>query len=103
MSGSQQASMKTKGLFNKVKNKLTRRKFVVSTIRKDDESFETAVFEANFFYLPRSWNHPDLAIQTSTKDEAWETHYRLMARFTEEHPLRLLQEYHESAKPAPQD
>jgi hypothetical protein len=88
--------MKPKGLFNKIKNRPTRRKFVVSTIRKKDDVFETAVFEANFFYLPRSWHHPDLAIQTTTRDEAWELHYRLTARFTQEHPLRLLQEYHDT-------
>jgi len=87
--------MARKGLFNKVKNRLTRRKFVVSTIRKDGEVFETAVFEANFFYLPRCWSNPDLCIQTANQDEAWELHYRLTARFTQEHPLRLLQEYHQ--------
>ncbi|MEJ2672882.1 MAG: hypothetical protein P8168_11935 [Deltaproteobacteria bacterium] len=84
-----------KGLFNKVKNRRTRRKFVVSTIRKEGGVFETAVFEANFFYLPRSWNHPDLAIRSSTRDEAWELHYRLTARFTTEHPLELLREYYQ--------
>ena len=69
---------------------------MISTIRTRDGVFETAVFETNFFYLPRDWNHPDLALQTSTAREAWEMHYRLMARFTKEHPLRLLQEYHEA-------
>jgi hypothetical protein len=92
---------KTKGLFNKIKNRPTRRKFVVSTIRKEDDVFETAVFEANFFYLPRSWNHPDLAIPSATQDEAWELHYRLTVRFTEEHPLRLLQEYQEAIRSVP--
>jgi hypothetical protein len=87
--------MARKGLFNKLKNRPTRRKFVVSTIRRDEAFYETAVFEANFFYLPRCWNKPDLAIQTTTQDEAWELHYRLTARFTQEHPLRLLQEYHD--------
>jgi len=43
--------MAPKGLFNKVKNRPTRRKFVVSTIRKADNLFETAVFSTNFFYL----------------------------------------------------
>jgi hypothetical protein len=86
--------MVPKGLFNKVKNKSTRRKFVVSTIRKGEDIFETAVFEANFFYLPRRWNHPDLMLETHTQDEALTLHYRLTARFTQEHPLRLLQEYH---------
>lgn len=92
--------MKPKGLFNKIKNRPTRRKFVVSTIRKGEEVFETAVFEANFFYMPRSWNHPDLAIQTDTRDEAWDLHYRLTARFTQEHPLRLLQEYQDAIRSA---
>lgn len=91
--------MAPKGLFNKVKNQLTRRKFVVSTIRKGDDVFETAVYETNFFYLPRSWSKPELCIQTATKDEAWGLHYRLTARFTQEHPLRLLQEFH-NATPA---
>ncbi len=96
--------MAPKGLFNKVKNRPSRRKFVVSTIRKGDDVFETAVFETNFFYLPRHWSKPDLAVQTATKEEAFEMHYRLTARFTQEHPLRLLQEYHEAASSAsPQD
>ena len=89
-----------KGLFNKVKNLPTRRRYVVSTVRKGENAFETAIFEANFFYLPRSWNHPDLAIQTATRDEAWELHYRLTARFTQEHPLRLLHEYHDNLRAA---
>ncbi|MFZ5447770.1 MAG: hypothetical protein ACOZFS_03925 [Thermodesulfobacteriota bacterium] len=88
--------MSRKGLFNKVKNRPTRRKFVVSTIRKGDDIFETAVFEANFFYLPRRWSQPDLCIQTETVDEAWELHYRLTARFTQEYPARLIQEYCET-------
>ncbi len=85
--------MAEKGLFSKVKNRLTRRRFVVSTIRKDDHCFETAVFEANFFYLPRHWNQPDLMLSTSTPDEAAVLHYRLAARFTEEYPSRLIEEY----------
>jgi hypothetical protein len=92
--------MKSKGLFNKVKNRPTRRKFVISTIRTGDDAFESAVFEANFFYVPRNWNHPDLTIQSGTAREAWEMHYRLMARFTKEHPLQLFREYHETASPA---
>jgi hypothetical protein len=91
--------MKSKGLFNKVKNRSTRRKFVISTIRTRDGAFESAVFETNFFYLPRDWNHPDLTIQSSNARQAWEMHYRLMARFTKEHPLNLLREYHETAEP----
>jgi len=96
--------MAAKGLFNKVKNRPTRRKFVVSTIRKDEDLFETAVFEANFFYLPRRWRQPDLTVATSTQDEAWELHHRLTARLTREHPLRLIQEFQAGAPPAsPQD
>jgi hypothetical protein len=92
--------MKEKGLFNKIKNRPTRRRFVVSTIRKDQNLFETAVFEANFFYLPRRWNHPDLALSSASPDEATSLHYRLTARFTQEHPLRLLQEYSQASPPA---
>jgi hypothetical protein len=82
-----------KGLFNKIKNLPTRRRFVVSTIRKGDNAFETAVFEANFFYLPRSWSRPVLVVPATTKDEAWETHYLLTDRLTKEYPLRIFQEY----------
>ena len=94
-------ALASKGLFNKVKNRLTRRRFVVSTIRKDEDSFETAIFEANFFYMPRRWNQPDLTVATSSPDEAWTLHYRLTVRFTQEHPLRLIQEYLEDAKARP--
>ncbi len=93
--------MAEKGLFNKVKNRPTRRRFVVSTIRKDDHLFETAVFEANFFYLPRRWNQPDLTLSTSSPDEAAVLHYRLTARFTQEFPARLIQEYCEITTPTP--
>jgi len=82
-----------KGLFNKVKNLPTRRRFVVSTICKGDNAFETAVFEANFFYLPRSWSRPALVVVKNTKDEAWDTHYLLTVRLTKEYPVRIFQEY----------
>jgi hypothetical protein len=82
-----------KGLFNKVKNGPTRRRFVVSTIRKGENAFETAVFAANFFYLPRSWSRPELVVPTATKDEAWEIHYRLADRLLREYPVRIFQEY----------
>ena len=82
-----------KGLFNKVKNKPTRRRFVVSTVRKDGDTFETAIFEANFFYLPRSWSQPTLVVATATTDEAWDLHYLLTVRLTQELPLQLFQEY----------
>lgn len=93
--------MAQKGLFNKVKNRLTRRRFVVSTIRKEENVFETAVFEANFLYMPRRWSQPDLTVVTHSMDEAWELHYRLTVRFTQEYPARLIQEYRESTPPAP--
>jgi len=93
--------MSAKGLFNKVKNRPTRRKFVVSTICKDENLFETAVFETNFFYLPRRWREPDLAVQTHTKDDAWDLHYRLTARLTQEYPGRLLQEYRQTSLATP--
>ena len=82
-----------KGLFNKVKNLPTRRRFVVSTICKDDNAFETAVFEANFFYLPRSWSRPALVVVKNTQVEAWDTHYLLTVRLTKEYPVRIFQEY----------
>ena len=85
--------MKIKGLFNKVKNGPTRRRFVVSTICRGVNSFETAVFAANFFYLPRSWSRPELVVETATKDEAWETHYRLADRLLKEYPVHIFQEY----------
>lgn len=82
-----------KGLFNKVKNLPTRRRYVVSTIKKGENHFETAVFEANFFYLPKSWSRPALAVQSSTKDEAWDLHHLLAARLAKEYPLRIFEEY----------
>ena len=88
--------MAKKGLFNKIKNRPTRRKFVVSTVRKGENLFETAVFEANFFYFPQRLSQPDLAMKTTTPEEAWELHYRLMARFTKEYPARVFREYLES-------
>lgn len=93
--------MPPKGLFNKVKNRLTRRRFVVSTIRREEDVFETAVFEANILYMPRRWSQPDLAVTTRSQDEAWDLHYRLTARFTQEYPTRLIQEYRATSPPAP--
>ncbi len=81
-----------KGLFNKVKNRLTRRRFVVSTIKKGEGVFETAVFEATFFYFPKHLSRPDLAKVTHTKDEAWDFHYRMVARLATEYPQHLFQE-----------
>jgi DNA-binding MarR family transcriptional regulator len=82
-----------KGLFNKVKNLPTRRRYVISTIRKGETAFETAIFEANFFYLPKSWSKPVLVVPAQTKDEAWDTHYLLAARLTKEYPIQVFQEY----------
>lgn len=82
-----------KGLFNKVKNHDTRQRFVVSTIRQGEDSFETAVFAATFFYFPKSLSRPEVVIRSHSKDEAWDTHYRLSARLATEYPPRLFQEF----------
>jgi len=93
--------MSKKGLFNKVKNRPTRRRFVVSTIRKTDDLFETAIFEANFFYLPRRWDQPEFTVMSSNPDEAWKLHAELAVRFAHEFPARIIQEYCETIPPAP--
>jgi hypothetical protein len=93
--------MAEKGLFNKVKNKATRRRFVVSTIRKDDNLFETAIFAANFFYMPRRWDQPEFTVETSTPAEAWDLHAKLAVRLTHEFPGRIIQEYCEVTQPTP--
>ncbi len=85
--------MAAKGLFNKVKNLPTRRRFVVSTIKKGEGLFETAVFEANFFYIPRHLSKPDLAVETHTQDEAWELHHRLANRLAKEYPGKVFEDY----------
>lgn len=82
-----------KGLFNKVRNQATRQRYVVSTIRKGEDRFETAVFEATFFYFPKRLSHPALAVETRTKGEAWDLHYELVKRLTTEYPLKLFEEY----------
>jgi hypothetical protein len=89
-----------KGLFNRVKNKATRRKFLISTIRKGDDAFETGVFVANFFYIPRHLSQPDLAVETQSWDEAFTLHYKLTVRLTEEHPMRVMQDYLQAAEAA---
>jgi hypothetical protein len=91
--------MTEKGLFNKVKNKPTRRRFVVSTIRKDETLFETAIFAANFFYLPRHWDQPEFTVMSSTPDEAWKLHGELAVRLIHEFPARIIQEYCEITPP----
>jgi hypothetical protein len=85
--------LSSKGLFNKVKNLPTRRRFVVSTIRKDNDRFETAVFAANFFYLPRHLSNPDLAVETRSQDDAWDLHYQIAVRLAKEYPGKLFAEY----------
>jgi hypothetical protein len=82
-----------KGLFNKVKNRNTRQRFVVSTIRKEEDRYETAVFAASFWYFPKSLSRPELSVVSHSQDEAWETHHRLTARLATEYPARLFQEY----------
>jgi hypothetical protein len=81
------------GLFNKVKNLQTRQRFVVSTIRKEENLFETAVFPATFLYFPKTLAKPELAVRTRNKDEAWDLHYQITARLTTEYPARLFQEF----------
>ncbi|MEJ2068884.1 MAG: hypothetical protein P8X65_03210 [Syntrophobacterales bacterium] len=82
-----------KGLFNKVKNRYTRQRFVVSTIRKGEDVFETAVFTATLLYFPKSLSKPDLTVKTQTRDEAWDMHYEITSRLTQEYPARLFQEF----------
>ncbi len=82
-----------KGLFNKVKNRYTRQRFVVSTIRKEEDVFETAVFAATLLYVPKSLKNPDMTVHTQTEDEAWNMHYEITARLTQEYPARLFQEF----------
>lgn len=82
-----------KGLFNKVKNLPTRQRYVVSTIRKEEDLFETAVFTATFFYFPKSLSKPDIIVESHTREEAWDTHYRITARLAQEYPPRLFQEF----------
>ena len=85
--------LKPKGLFHKIKNRYTRQRYVVSTIRKGENFFETAVFAANFFYIPRILKRPALIVETHTQDDAWETHHQLKVRLTLEMPEHLFQEY----------
>lgn len=82
-----------KGLFNKVKNRHTRRRYVVSTIRQGENLFETAVFAATLLYFPKTLSKPELTVKTRTQDEAWDMHYLITARLTTEYPARLFQEF----------
>lgn len=83
------------GLFNKVRNKLTGRRFLISTIKKDERTFETAVFRANFLYLPEGFRlkNPCLVKQTCDPQEAENLHRTLALRLVSEYPERLFQEY----------
>jgi hypothetical protein len=86
-----------KGLFKKICNGPTRQRFVVSTIRKGDNLYETAVFEASFFYFPKRLSRPALTVQTQTREQAWDMHYRLSERLAEEYPAKLFEEYRRPA------
>ncbi len=85
--------LKPKGLFTKIKNRFTRQRYVVSTIRKGENLFETAVFAANFFYIPSRLKRPALIVESPNQDDAWETHHQLKVRLTLEPPDRVFQEY----------
>ncbi len=82
------------GLFNKIKNKPTGRRFLVSTIKKDDQTFETAVFRANIFFLPQGFRltNPCLVKETKDPEEADRFHRTLSDRLKTEFPERLFQE-----------
>ncbi len=99
-----------KGLVNKVKNLPTRQRFVVSTVRKGEDLFETAVFTTTLIFyaftflydilrrfgvktVPETLSEPDMTVESHTRDEAWETHYRITARLTTDYPSRLFQEF----------
>jgi hypothetical protein len=85
-----------KGLFNKVKNRSTRQRFVVSTVRRGEGLFETAVFAATLLYIPKSLSNPEMKVETHSQDEAWDMHYRITDRLTTELPARLFQEFSQS-------
>ena len=74
---------------------------MVSTIRKDENLFETAVFTANFFYLPRHWDQPELTVTSSTPAEAWDLHAKLAVRLLHEYPARVIQEFLEAVPASP--
>ncbi len=83
------------GLFNRVRNRLTGARFLISTIKKDEQTFETAVFRANFFYLPQGLNlrHPCLVYQCQDPAEADRFHAVITRRLQEEYPARIFQEF----------
>lgn len=81
------------GLFKKVRNRATGQRYVISTIRKTEHLFETAVFEANLLYFPRRLKQPDLIVHCHTPEEADLTHQHLAQRLEVELPARIFQEY----------
>lgn len=86
------------GLFHKIKNQPTGRRFLISTIKKDDNTFETAVFPANFFYLPRGLKltNPCLVKKSRLPQEANQLHQILSQRLRTDFPERLFQEFSET-------
>jgi hypothetical protein len=82
------------GMFNRVRNKLIGKRFLVSTIKKDDDTFETAVFPANFLFLPQGFklSNPCFVRQTRQAGEADQLHRSLSQRLQTEFPERLFQE-----------
>jgi c-di-GMP-related signal transduction protein len=85
------------GLFHKIKNRPTGRRFLVSTIKKDDNTYETAVFPANFFYLPQGFKlaNPSLVRKSRDPQESEQIHHSLSERLKTEFPERLFQEFSE--------
>jgi hypothetical protein len=83
------------GMFNRVRNKLIGGRFLISTIKIDDVTFETAVFHANVFFLPRGLRlkNPCFVRQTRDSQEAEQIHQGLSQRLLTELPDRLFQEY----------
>jgi hypothetical protein len=86
-------SKSMKGLFNKIKNRRTRQRFVVSTVRQGEALFETAVFAATLLYFPKSLSKPEMTVKTHSQGEAWDMHYLITDRLTTEYPARLFQEF----------
>jgi hypothetical protein len=83
------------GLFNRIRNKLTRRRYLISTIKKDEKTYETAVFAANFLYLPSglTLKTPLLLVKSSNPEEADKLHKILTKLLITEFPPRVFQEY----------
>ncbi|MBW1917729.1 MAG: hypothetical protein JRI57_06870 [Deltaproteobacteria bacterium] len=81
------------GLFKKIRNRPTGQRYVISTIRKSADLFETAVFAANLLYIPRSLKHPELIIHSDNLKDACRTHEGLAQRLSVEIPARIFQNY----------